>query len=96
MDDFGDEGMGIVHGLGRTQPSFWRAPASVSSALVLPWPPIWRRRRLAAATRNHQLWVQQPSGRVDECDDLHELLGDGEVGLGGALKPVDVFISQAQ
>ena len=52
--------------------------------------------QIGGSHANHQLRVQQPSGRVEECDDLHELLGDGEVGLGGGLKPVDVLISQTQ
>ena len=45
---------------------------------------------------DHHLRLQQPSGRVDECDDLCELFGDSEVGLGGGLKPVDVSIGEAQ
>jgi hypothetical protein len=45
---------------------------------------------------DHHLRLQQPSGRVDECDDLCELFGNDEVELGGGLKPVDVLIAQAQ
>ena len=44
----------------------------------------------------HHLRVQQPGGRVDEGDDLYELFGDNNVGLGGGLKPVDVSVGEAQ
>jgi hypothetical protein len=45
---------------------------------------------------NHHLRLQQPSRRVDECDDLCELFGNREVGLGGGLNQVDVLIGQPQ
>jgi hypothetical protein len=44
----------------------------------------------------HHLRVQQPGGLVGEGEDLYQLFGDNDVGLGGGLKPVDVSVGEAQ
>jgi hypothetical protein len=46
--------------------------------------------RVGGCGTDHHLRVQQPGGLVDEGDDLCELFGDKDVGLGGGLKPVDL------
>jgi hypothetical protein len=38
--------------------------------------------------------MQQPGGRVEQGDDLRELFGDDDVGLGGGLQPIDVGVGQ--